>query len=151
MHLSRGVAIGPPEYIKECYPRDTFVISQSVASHQRSPPEYGRFVGLRSLSFGDTTLDPAVEPPIFNAFECACRRQNQDLCDLLYNRSGHSTGSSISSIQSLDPRGRPSFSGGTTLRDLTANLRVPTRASGLWSGSFARTERNVTRSSWSSD
>jgi len=97
------------------------------------------------MSFGDTTLDPPVEPPVFNAFEYGARLEERELQEFLYGSKGHRTVKSISSVQSLDPGkystvsgSRPSFSSSSTLRDLTAGLRTPTRASGFWGGSFGR-------------
>jgi len=147
-HLSRGVPFGPPHYIKECYPAESFVCDRSVVTPIRQPPGYGRFVGLRSMSFADSTLDPPVHPPVFNGFEFSSRLEERSLREFL----GHGTVKSISSIQSLDPgkyatvNSRPSFSSSNTLRDLTAGLRTPTRASGFWGGSFGRNnEKNVSR------
>jgi DENN (AEX-3) domain len=143
-HISRGVPFGPPEYIKECYPRDCFVVDRSAVTLNRQPPGYGRFVGLRSMSFADATLDPPVEPPVFNGFEFSSRFEDQNLQQFLYGRNGHGTVKSVSSVQSLDPgkyatvSSRPSFSSSSTLRDLTAGLRSPARASGFWGNSFGR-------------
>lgn len=151
LHLSRGVPIGPPAYIQECYPRNCFTADRSVLSSKRKPAAYGRYVGVKSLSFGDGDIDGAAESPVFNAFEFSSRQEDRDYRDFLHNVQGNGTVKSISSISSFDPSkystispSRPSFSSSSTLRDITASLRGPSnRASGMW-GSFGRSsEKSV--------
>src|SRR5205814_9499126 len=69
LHLSRGVPVGPPAYVQECYPKNCFTADKSVISRKRSPPGYGKFVGLRSNSFENGNIETVVEPLIFNAFQ----------------------------------------------------------------------------------
>jgi hypothetical protein len=151
LHLSRGVPIGPPEYIRECYPKNCFTADRSVVTSERQPPGYGKFVGLRSLSFEDESYESiVVEPPIFNAFQHSIRQEEEELHQFLYRGNlNHRSVKSISSFTSFDPTmhtPRPSFSSTSTLRDLTAHLRHPSsiRGSGLWNNSFGRnSDRNV--------
>lgn len=144
LHLSRGVPVGPPAYIQECYPKNCFTADRSVISRKRYSPGYGKFVGLRSLSFDDETIETIVEPPIFNAFQHCTQQEEKELRQLFYRRKNHETVNSMNSFTSFDParyasvNSRPSFSG-SSLRDITANLHHPfNRGSGLWNNSFGR-------------
>lgn len=150
LHLTRGVPLGPPPYVQECYPKNCFTADRSVLSSKRKAAGYGRYVGVKSLSFGDGDVDGAIEPPVFNAFEFSSRQEDRDYRDFLHNQ-GNATVKSISSVSSFDPSkyttissSRPSFSSTSTLRDITASLRGPSnRASGMW-GSFGRnSEKSV--------
>lgn len=149
IHLSRGVPVGPPSYIRECYPQNCFTgPDRSLLSPVKSAPGYGKFVGLRSLSFAEGTFDPPAEAPVFNAFQFSLRLDEKAFDQYLFGGGG-GTVKSIASVSSARGGGghgtRPSFSSGSTLRDIAANLRHPTqRGSGLWAGSFGRnSEKNV--------
>ena len=150
-HLSRGVPVGPPAYIRECYPENCFTATdRTLLSPKKQPPGYGKFVGLRSISFADATFDPASEPPVFNAFQYSLHLDDKEFDSFLWGGGG--TVKSVTSVSS--GRGgrhasQPSFSSGSTLRDIAANLRHPTqRGSGLWAGSFGRnSDKNVPNSS----
>lgn len=148
LHLNRGVPIGPPEYIQECYPKNCFTIDRSVITPKRQPPGYGKFVGLHSLSFEDGSNDAVAEPPIFNAFQYDIRQEEKELEQYLYGPTSHGHIKSINSFSSFDPTkyaSRPSFSSTRSLRDLTAHLRHPSiRGSGVWNDSLRRnSDRNV--------
>lgn len=155
-HLSRGVPIGPPSYIRECYPHNCFTVTdRSLLSPTRPVSGYGKFVGLRSLSFVDGTFDPPAEPPVFNAFQFSLRVDEKEFDRFLFGTGGGGTVKSIASVSSAGRGGvgggvyghgtRPSFSSGSTLRDIATNLRHPSqRGSGLWAGSFGRnSDKNV--------
>jgi hypothetical protein len=151
IHLTRGVSVGPPAYVQECYPKNCFTADRSVTSSTRQPATYGRFVGMRSLSFGDGSSDSPVNPPVFNAFEHTARQEDRELREFLCSPTSNGTVKSINSVMGFDSgkyatvsSSRPSFSSTSTLRDITASLRSPSnRASGMW-GSFGRnSEKNV--------
>ena len=150
LHLTRGVPLGPPPYVQECYPKNCFTADRSVLSSKRKAAGYGRYVGIKSLSFGDGDVDGAIEPPVFNAFEFSSRQEDRDYRDFLHNQ-GNGTVKSISSVSSFDPSkystissSRPSFSSTSTLRDITASLRGPSnRASGMWSSFGRNSEKSV--------
>jgi|SRR5271170_6986004 len=147
-HLSRGVPVGPPSYIRECYPQNCFTATdRTLLSPHRQPPGYGKFVGLRSVSFANATFDPPSEAPVFNAFQYSLRVEEKEFDTFLWGGGG-GTVKSVASVSSARGGGhgtRPSFSSGSTLKDLAANLRHPTqRGSGLWAGSFGRnSDKNV--------
>jgi len=151
LHHSRGVPVGPPAYIQECYPKNCFTIDRTVVSSKPQAAGYGKFVGLRSLSFADSSIDGPAEPPVFNAFENSIKVDEKELHDFLYGTTKRGTVKSISSISSFDPgkyvtvASRSSFSSSHTLRDVTAHLRNPShRASGFWNGAMGRnSDRNV--------
>jgi hypothetical protein len=136
LHLNRGVPIGPPAYIQECYPKNCFTIDRELIASKHQPPGYGKFVGLRSLSFEDGSVETPVESPIFNAFQHSMRQEEKELEQFLYGSTNIGTDKSFDSFPSFDPakyasiNSRPSSS---TLRDFTAHLRHPSyRGSGLW-------------------
>jgi hypothetical protein len=148
LHLNRGVPLGPPAYIQECYPKNCFTADREVIASQRQPPGYGKFVGVRSLSFDEGGVDKPVESPIFNAFQHSMRQEEKELERFLYGSSNIATVKSIDGFPSFDPvkytstNSRPSS---TALRDFTNHLRHPSnRGSGLWNNSFSRnSDRNV--------
>lgn len=150
MHISRGVPLGPPAYIQECYPKNCFTADRTVVSPKYRPAAYGKFIGLKSVSFADSSIEGLVEPPVFNAFENSIRLDERELQEFLYGTTGRGTFRSISSMSSLRPSSytnvsqRRSFSNGTTFRDLAGNLRNPSnRGSGIWGGSFNRNPGNA--------
>ena len=91
LHLNRGVPIGPPAYIQECYPKNCFTIDREVIASTRQPPGYGKFVGLRSLSFEDGSIETPVESPIFNAFQYSMRQEEKELEQFLYGSTNLGT------------------------------------------------------------
>ena len=83
---------------------------------------------------------------MFNAFQFSLRLGEKEFDQFLFGGGG--TVKSVTSISSAKGGGhgpRPSFSSGSTLRDIATNLRHPTqRGSGLWAGSFGRnSDKNV--------
>ena len=150
LHLSRGIPTGPPEYVKECYPKNCFTADKSVLTSRRSPARYGKFVGSRSVAFTDTSSEESAEPPVFNAFQYAMQQEESEYRSFVNAYGSNGTVKSINSVSSFDPSkyatvsSRPSFSGSNALRDMTASLRNPgTRASGLWPSIGRSAERNV--------
>ena len=140
--------MGPPAYIQECYPKNCFTADREVISSKHQPAGYGKFVGLRSLSFEDGNIETPIESPIFNAFQHSMRQEEKELEQFLYRSTNMGTDKSINTFSVFDPakyasiNSRPSFS---TLRDFTSQLRQPSnRGSGLWNNSFGRnSDRNV--------
>jgi hypothetical protein len=152
IHLTRGVSVGPPAYVQECFPKNCFTADRTVTASKRQPATYGRFVGMRSLSFGDGSSDAPADPPVFNAFEHSARQEDRELREFLCGPTSNGTVKSINSVTGFDSgkyakvssSRRPSFSSSSTLRDITSSLRNPSnRASGMW-GSFGRnSDKNV--------
>ena len=150
MHLSRGVPLGPPAYIQECYPKNCFTADRTVVSPKYRQAAYGKFIGLKSVSFAEGSTDDPVEPPVFNAFENSVRIEEKELQEFLYGTTGRGTFRSISSLSSLHPSNytnasqRRSFSNGIPFRDLAGNLRnTSSRGSRIWGSSFNRNLGNA--------
>jgi hypothetical protein len=148
LHLNRGVPLGPPAYIQECYPKNCFTVDREAIAPKQKPPEYGKFVGLRSLSFEDGDVETPVESPIFDAFQHRMLQEEKELEQFLYGSSTIGTVKSIDSFPSFDPAKYAPInlrSSSATLRDFSAHLRHPSnRGSGMWNNSFGRnSERNV--------
>lgn len=149
IHLNRGVPTGPPAYVQECYPKNCFTIDRTVISSKPQPPDYGRFVGLRSFSFGDNSRDSRVDPPVFNAFPYCIKQEEKDLQEFLYGHPKNGKVRSVRSVSSSDPgkytSSRPSFSSSSTLREAASSLRHQgSWGNGFWRSSFRRsTDKSV--------
>jgi hypothetical protein len=144
LHLSRGVPVGPPDYIKEAFPGNCFVVPQrELLSAKRAPAEYGRFVGLRTAQFSELPVGK-VEAPVFNAFRCATREEEREM-EAFFYASNPGSMQSISSFSTFDSGKYGSVGSrasmqvaGNSIKGLTAHLRHPSSGSGGWANSFSR-------------
>ena len=129
---------GPPEYVRECYPKNCFTVDKEVVSPKHHSSRYKKFLGVHSLSFGggDGDGDASAEPPVFNGFQYCVKQEEKEIREFLAEQKATGTVKSVNSVSPGDPYGgaspRPSFSSGRTLRAITANLRNHTRGGAFW-------------------
>ncbi|OLL22940.1 DENN domain-containing protein [Neolecta irregularis DAH-3] len=96
LHIQCGVPTGPPAYIRETYPTDTFWGDRSVISKHREDSLVGKLVATNSSTYHDFS-GLSHCPPIFNAYTCVKEEAS------LSSRPGTSARNNSSPLYRLAP------------------------------------------------